>query len=148
MGQELADASDLIDQALGTRPTTFAYPCGQKFVGRGVDVQSYVPLVAKSFLAGRGYRDQNANDPSVCDLAQLLGRDADNWPASTIKTWIDEAVQKGLWLVLVGHAVGGSSPLGIAIDNLEELCRYASDPELGLWVDTVANVAAWIARGR
>ena len=40
---------------LGVRMVTFAYPCGQKFVGRGRQLKSYVPLIAEKFLVGRGF---------------------------------------------------------------------------------------------
>jgi peptidoglycan-N-acetylglucosamine deacetylase len=54
IAQEIDGASQEIYQQLGVKPRTFAYPCGQKFVGRGADVKSYVPLVAQRFVAGRG----------------------------------------------------------------------------------------------
>jgi len=43
-----------IERLLGVKSTTFAYPCGWKSVGRGAQTQSYVPVVARKFLAGRG----------------------------------------------------------------------------------------------
>src|SRR5713101_5746724 len=57
MARQLDEANDEIQKLLGVKPTTFAYPCGLKFVGRGRDVKSYVPLVAERFLVGRGYLD-------------------------------------------------------------------------------------------
>ena len=63
MAEQLDGANEQIRRMLGVTPKTFAYPCGQKFVGRGLDVRSYVPLVADRFLAGRGYLDESSNDP-------------------------------------------------------------------------------------
>src|SRR5438067_1907438 len=40
MEKELTDAQKSIQAALGVVPTTFAYPCGNKFVGRGQGTQS------------------------------------------------------------------------------------------------------------
>src|ERR1041384_2199449 len=91
MEAELTQANDSIQQMLAVRPTTFAYPCGQKFVGRGVQTQSYVPLVAKHFMAGRGFRDEAANHPSCCDLAQLYGVDGDSASFEQLRPWIDAA---------------------------------------------------------
>src|SRR5437868_5403453 len=73
MEEEITGASAQIADLLGVRATTFAYPCGQTFVGRGENVRSYVPLVAKHFNAGRGFNAESATLPGVCDLAQLCG---------------------------------------------------------------------------
>src|SRR5579862_2020896 len=71
--QELIAADNEIEDLLGITPTSFAYPCGHRFVGRGQELQSYVPLVARRFTAGRSWRDEVPNDPATCDLAQLNG---------------------------------------------------------------------------
>ena len=71
MAKELDEANMVALAILGIVPQTYAYTCGQKFVGRGQDVKSYVPLVAQRFIAGRGWLDEAPNDPSFCDLAQV-----------------------------------------------------------------------------
>jgi hypothetical protein len=89
IGKRWAIREDLnaeIERLLGTRPTTFAYPCGEKFIRRGVEAESYVPFVAKRFLVGRGFRDEAANDPAFCDLAQVLGVDSDGMSFEGMKT--------------------------------------------------------------
>ncbi|MEX0601139.1 MAG: polysaccharide deacetylase family protein, partial [Rhodothermales bacterium] len=62
MRHELTAANRRIEELLGVTPAVFAYPCGQTFVGRGVETLSYVPLVAELFLAGRGWLDEAPND--------------------------------------------------------------------------------------
>jgi peptidoglycan/xylan/chitin deacetylase (PgdA/CDA1 family) len=54
MMTELDSANRLIKERLGVHPVSFAYPCGQTFIGRGINVQSYVPLIAFLFESGRG----------------------------------------------------------------------------------------------
>jgi hypothetical protein len=71
--QQLLDANARLRDLLGVTPEVFAYPCGQTFVGRGLDARSYVPLVAAAFVAGRGWLGEAPNDPQRCDLAQVLG---------------------------------------------------------------------------
>ena len=78
MRDELIEANRRIATLLGVTPRTFAYPCGQTFVGRGPGTQSYVPVVADLFLAGRGWRDEASNDPAFVDLAQTLGVEMDD----------------------------------------------------------------------
>ena len=39
MQAEKTKANDLIQKLLGVRPNVFAYTCGQKFAGRGIDTK-------------------------------------------------------------------------------------------------------------
>jgi beta-glucosidase len=149
MHREMTDANAEIRNLTGVAPSTFAYPCGQKFVGRGANLKSYVPLVAELFLAGRGWLDEGPNDPLVCDLAQLLGMPSDNLDFAQIRPLIDQALERGAWLVLAGHEIAESDARQTTkLSTLEELCRYVKAPEHGIWIDTVKSVAAYVARQR
>ncbi len=146
---ELTGANAAIQRDLGIVPSTFAYPCGQKFVGRGRDLQSYVPVAAELFIASRGWMDENSNDPVLCDMAQLLGVPSDNRDFANIKPLIDGAAQSGRWLILAGHEIGQSDePQTTQLQMLDDLCRYATDPANGLWIDTVQSVAGYILKQR
>lgn len=146
MGAELDQANAEIERLLNVRAVTFAYPCGQKYVGRGEAVRSYVPLVAERFLAGRGWRDEGANDPAFCDPAQLMTVELDGLTFEQLKVLVDDAAEKGFWLVLCGHEIGAGGRQTTRIDTLQAFCEYASDPGSGLWVDTVANIAKYVAQ--
>ena len=148
MAAELDQANAEIEKLLGIHPVTFAYPCGQKFVGRGVEARSYVPVVAARFLAGRGWRDEGANDPAFCDLAQLMTIELDGLTWEQFKALIDQAVEKGAWLVLCGHDVGVGGRQTTRVDTLRAFCEYAQDPKNGLWADTVANVGRYVVEHR
>jgi len=148
MAAELDRASAEIEKLLDVRPVTFAYPCGQKFVGRGRNVKSYVPLVAQRFLAGRGWRDEGANDPALCDPAQLMTMELDGLTFDQLKVLVDQAAQKGQWLVLCGHEIGEGGRQTVRIDTLRAFCEYAQDPKNGLWVDTVANIGRYVIKER
>ncbi len=144
MASEIDSASRQIQELLGVFPKTFAYPCGQKYVGRGRDVRSYVPLVAERFLAGRGWLDEGPNDPAFCDLSQVLGMELDGLSFQEAKLRIEEAATRGMWLVFCGHDVGESGRQTVLSPTLDAICRYASDPANGLWIDTVARIATYI----
>ncbi len=146
--RELDEANAAIERLLGIKPTTFAYPCGQKFVGRGLSVKSYVPLVAERFIVGRGAFDEVANDPAFCDLAQVTGRDLDGLDFEQVRQLVDEAAADGRWLVFFGHEVGEPARQTTFASTLRALCRYAQDPANGLWVDTVAAVGQYIQEQR
>lgn len=148
MAAELDQANAQIESLLGVRPRTFAYPCGQKFVGRGVNAGSYVPLVAARFRAGRGWRDEMANDPAFCDPAQLLGVELDGLTWEQLKVLIDEARARHAWLVLAGHDIGPGGKQTTRTDTLRAFCEYAKDPKNGVWVDTIANIAEYVMAHR
>ncbi len=145
MAAELDQANAEIEKLLGVHPVTFAYPCGQKFVGRGVDTRSYVPVVAARFLAGRGWRDESANDPVFCDLAQLMTMELDGLTWEQLKTLIEQTRKTRGWLVLCGHDVGEGGRQTVRSDTLRAFCEYAQDPKNGVWVDTVANIGRHVA---
>lgn len=144
MEKDLDGASADIERLLGVKPVTFAYPCGQKYVGRGLDTRSYVPLVAKRFLAGRGFRDEAANDPLVVDLAQVMGVDSDGMSFQQMKNLTTAAAGRGAWLVFAGHEIGEPGPQCTQAAVLEQFLTYTADPANGIWLDTVAAVAKYV----
>lgn len=146
MESELTGANEEIRKLLGVEPTTFAYPCGQTYVGRGEEQRSYVPLVARHFRAGRGFQGESANYPPVCDLAQLLSINSDGLTWDQLKPWIDATVEQGDWLIMASHEVGPTALRQTMMsDTLEQLCRYATDPANGIWVDTLHAIGAYVA---
>ncbi|MCY3021107.1 MAG: polysaccharide deacetylase family protein [Planctomycetota bacterium] len=145
---ELLAANAAIHRLLGVRPLTFAYPCGQTFVGRGENLKSYVPLVARHFLAGRGFMGESANDPTFCDLAQATALCCDSIGFDQMKTWLDHAAEQGEWLILAGHDIGPGGRQTTLAADLDKLCAHAMDPANGIWVDTVAAVAKYIKERR
>ncbi len=144
MEKDLEKANAVIEEWLGVRPKTFAYPCGQKYVGRGKNTRSYVPLVAEKFIAARGWRDENGNDPAFCDLAQLMGIELDGLNFEQALQWIENARKDGLWLIFAGHEVGEPNSQTTLAATLESLCLYATHPKNKIWIDTVENVAKYI----
>jgi peptidoglycan/xylan/chitin deacetylase (PgdA/CDA1 family) len=148
MRTELVEANRQIEALLGIRPTTFAYPCGQTFVGRGVKTQSYVPLVAELFTAGRGWLDEAPNDPAYCDMAQLYGMELDGKSWEQAKALIEGARKGGLWLVFAGHEIGASGNQTTRIDMLEKLLAYVQDPANGIWLAPISTVAEYVIENR
>lgn len=145
---EIGNASETIAELVGVKPRTFAYPCGQRFIGRGVNQQSYVPAIARQFLVGRGFRDETINNPTFCDLAQVMGVDSDDQPFEKLKGWIDRVVSENGWLVLCSHDIGIFPRQAMTVRALESLCQYCCQTENGLWINTVANVAGYIQQQR
>jgi peptidoglycan-N-acetylglucosamine deacetylase len=148
MSKDLDTADAAIERLVGVRPQTFAYPCGQKFVGRGAAVKSYVPLVAKRFLAGRGFRDEGPNDPVQCDLAQLMGMESDGLTFEQMKNLVLAAAEHSGWLIFAGHEIGAHGHQTTEAAELEKFLRYAHSADSGIWLDTVYTVGKYVRSHR
>jgi peptidoglycan-N-acetylglucosamine deacetylase len=149
MRQELNDASRAIEAVTGVRPVTFAYPCGQTFVGRGRGVVSYVPLVSELFVSGRLWLSEAPNDPTYVDLAQLFGYPMDDVDFSGLEPIVRDAIERGQWLVLAGHDIGHTPGKQVTrVEMLRALTRYLHTPGRSVWVDTVGSVASHVQRTR
>jgi len=146
MRKELADANKEIQELLGVKPESFAYPCGQTFVGRGVNTKSYVPIVAELFVSGRGWLDEAANDPSFVDFAQLTGVEMDGKNFDQIQPLLDSAKSHGQWLVLAGHEMNDNGSQTTRLSMLKKLIEYAQDPAHGIWLAPVGTVAKYVQK--
>lgn len=144
MAAQLDGANAEIERLLGVKPRTFAYPCGLKFVGRGLDVRSYVPLVAERFLVGRGYLDESPNDPAFSDLSQAMGTPFDDLTFDQMKDLVVNAAKDGRWIIFVGHEIGQRGFQVTDADALGKLCDYLNDPTNGIWLGTVAQVGDYV----
>ena len=148
MRHELVEANNTIENMLDVTPVSFAYPCGQKFVGRGRNLKSYVPLVAEYFMTGRGWMDEWANAPAFCDMANLMAMELDGKDFGQVKQIIDRTLKNGGWLIFCGHETAEAGRQTTYLSTLKALCEYARDPANGIWLDTVQSVADHIRKQR
>jgi hypothetical protein len=145
MRQELISANHQIEELLAVTPRSFAYTCGQAFVGRGSETRSYVPLVAELFGSGRGWLNEAPNDPHFVDLAQVQGIEMDGKDfEQDIKPLIDAAIENGDWLVLAGHEIGTEGNQTTKVAMLEKLAAYVHGLEDQIWSAPVGDVARYI----
>ena len=148
MRGELLEAGKQIKEMLGVTPESYAYPCGQTFIGRGKNTQSFVPVISEMFTSGRGWLDEAPVDPAYCDMAQLTGMETDGKDFEQILPLIEAARASGQWLVLAGHETGDSGPQTTRLSMLRKLCEYAKDPKNGIWIAPVGEVARYVNKYR
>jgi peptidoglycan/xylan/chitin deacetylase (PgdA/CDA1 family) len=146
MRAELVDANARIEALLGVVPRTFAYPCGQSAVGRGLGTRTYVPLVAELFEVGRTFNDRWANEPRRCDLSRVACVNMDELGFGAIRPMLEDAVASGSWLVLGGHEVGPAGTQTTAVGLLEQISSWCDANRV--WVATMASVGAWVRSSR
>lgn len=144
MKDELTQCNNRIQQLLDVKVDVFAYPCGQKFIGRETKTKSYVPLVSKMFVAGRGWRDEAPNDPAHCNFPQLTGVEMDGKDFPEVLTLIEDAKKTGQWLVLAGHEMGDAGRQTTRLEMLKQLAEYAKDPANGIWIAPMGEVAKYV----
>jgi len=142
--RELVDTNARVKELLGVTPETFAYPCGQTFVGRGKETKSYVPVVAELFVAGRGWLAESPNDAAFCDLAQVLGMEMDGKDFEQLLPLLDQSRETGGWLVLGGHEIGEGGRQTTRVAMLRTLLPYARDPAHRIWLAPVGTVAKYV----
>lgn len=144
IARDIDAAQQAIRRMLGVAPASFAYPCGQSFVGRGAAARSYVPLVAERLVLGRGYMGEAANDAAVFDLAQAMGTPFDDMAPEDALRLVEAAARDGRWIIFVGHGIGPRKFQSVDASTIEAIARYARDPAHGIWLDTAGAVARWI----
>ena len=145
---ELTKCNEGVEELLGVKPEVFAYPCGQKFVGRDTNTKSYVPLISQMFLLGRGWRDEAMNDAAFCDMAQISGIEMDGKNFDEILPLIEEAKNTGQWLVLAGHEMGDSGVQTTRFAMLKQLIEYVQDPANEIWIAPAGTIAKYILKNR
>jgi len=148
MEAELSGADEAIRERLGVTPVTFAYPCSHTFVGRGEKVQSYVPLVARRFLAGRIAFNGHPNRPVFCDPAQVASFDIDRASFEYVQELVERTLSQNAWAVFMSHDVGDEDKRQVTKRQvLESLCQLLTDRRGEIWTGTVAAVIRHI-RGK
>lgn len=148
MRAELLEANKQIEALVGVKPESYAYPCGQTFVGRGKNTQSFVPVIAELFASGRTWLDEAPVDPAYCDMAQLTGIEMDGKDFEIVLPIIEAARTNGQWLVLAGHETNDSGNQTTRLAMLRKLCEYAKNPANGIWIAPVGEVARYVKSER
>ena len=148
--KDIMEANSELKSMLGTEPGTFSYPCGETFAGTGARSRSYVPVVAKHFLVGRGFGLDFSNNPADCDLAKVNALAADGYSFARFKAAIDGAIAGGYWVIFCGHSVGekGGSYPAIEPAELEKVCSWLETHRREVWTGTVLEVGEYISRER
>jgi hypothetical protein len=123
---------------------SFAFPCYQPFVGRGAKRQSYVPVVLKHCVAGRG-RGEQPNDPRYCDLGYLWSFPCEQMTAPTLIGLVEQAAAQGRWAILTFHGIH-EGHLSVGNGDLAELCRHLTENKERVWTAPVVTVAQYVAR--
>lgn len=149
MEAELRDADAAIASVTGSKPRSFAYPCGQTFVGKESSRQSYIPLIGKRFSAGRGFLWETHAHPAYGDLAHLPAVWCDNVAVDALLPRLDAALADGGWLILAGHDVAPEPGYHHTLTStLDPFCGRLAAGSSEIWTAPVAEIADWVRSRR
>lgn len=106
---------------------TFAYPCGATYVGAGLSQVSYVPVVARHFLAARAQGEYGfCNHPDTMDSAALFGQRVDRMSGYEMIGLVQAAIDAGQWAILCFHDISGSR-ISVEEDEFRRLLVFLAD---------------------
>jgi peptidoglycan/xylan/chitin deacetylase (PgdA/CDA1 family) len=128
---------------------SFCYPCYNTFVGRGLNRQSYVPIVAKLFFAARagGERSTLANSPYHADLHCLNSWKCERRTGAELIGLVEQTANQGGWSIFTFHGIG-EGHLPVSHSDLEELLAYLDVARDQIWTAPLVKVAEHLHQKR
>lgn len=147
--QDLLTAERCLVELFGPVPRrSFAYPCYMTHVGRGLQRQTYVPVVAKHFVCGRGGGEYGFfNHPWHVDLACVYGQSCQHLTWLHMLGLVEACITAGQWLILVFHSLG-IGHLATPLADFLRLCDHLASRRDAVWVAPVAEVAHHLQQAR
>ena len=90
---------------------SFCYPCYMEHVGCGPTRQSYVPVVARHHIAGRGKGEfPFGNHPATVDLHYAWSWPAERMPGSQMVGLVEACMANQGWGILTFHGIHEGQP--------------------------------------
>ncbi len=148
MAADIARAEAVIEQELGVGTTTFAYPCGHTYVGRGRDTGAAMCRWSRSDLwSGEGIGEQRTTIRNAAIWRSALAFHVDDMRFEEMKKLVDGAMDLGAWVIFAGHDFGAGGTHVTRLDAVRQTAAYCRERAKDLWVATVAEAGAAIKRG-
>jgi len=145
---DILKAHDWIRRFIPRGSRTFAYPCYQTSVGRGLNKRSYVPIVAEIFIAARASGEKGySNSPLACDLHELWSWSADRMRCEEMIGLTIKAVNEGRWAIFTFHGIN-EGHLPVSDEDLAGFLRFLKEHRNEIWVAPVVEVAEHIISER
>lgn len=145
---DIIEAHNRIREMIPNASRTFAYPCYQTTVSRGLKKTSYVPVVAEIFIAARGGGERGyANSPLACDLHELWSWSADRMSYEENIGLTIRAVSEGRWAIFTIHGIN-EGHLPTSDHDLTGFLKFLDANRREIWVAPVVEIADFIIKKR
>lgn len=137
---DVVEAERRLRVAIPEQPErSFCYPCYQDFVGEGTERRSYVPVIARHFIAARA-KGEVANHPASCTLHHLSSWPAERFWGPTLVGLAERAASQGRWTILTFHGIN-QGHLTVSEVDFKELCEHLHRHRERIWTAPVVVVA-------
>jgi peptidoglycan/xylan/chitin deacetylase (PgdA/CDA1 family) len=137
---DVLEAERRLREAIPEQPRrSFGYPCYLDYVGQGPTRQSYVPVIARHFVAARG-KGEIPNHPVRSDLHHLWSFPVERMSGAELIGLAERAAATGRWSILTFHGIS-QGHLSVAETDLRELCAFLARQRGRIWTAPVATVA-------
>jgi len=139
--QEIALGAERIRQlAPHQNDLSFAYPCYFTHIGTGATQQSYVPVVAKYYLAARTGRSELANHPATVSIHYLASWSGERAWGPTLVGLAESCATQGKWGIFTFHGID-QGHLSVNEVDFEELLRHLQLHSDRIWTAPIVEVA-------
>lgn len=142
---DVLEAERRLTEVFPTPDRSFCYPCFQNHVGEGLTRQSYTPVIAQHFSAGRGLGEV-PNHPATCDLHYAWSWMIRGTRGPELVGLAEQAADRGRWGLMTFHGLS-EGHLPVAISDFKELLDHLVIAK-HLWVAPVREVAVAIREWR
>lgn len=142
---DVMEAERRLTEVFPTANRSFCYPCFQNHVGEGVRRQSYTPMIAQHFSAGRGLGEV-PNHPATCDLHYLWSWMIRGNTGMELIGMAEQAANRGRWGLMTFHGIS-TGHLSVQTCDFMELCDHLAHAH-HIWVAPVKEVALAIQTWR
>ena len=144
----LAAEAALRERFPGVAERSFAYPCYMTHVGEGLTRQSYVPAVARHFVAGRATGEYAFfNNPINQDLHCLNCQPCERLSAAEMIGLTEIAASRGHWCVFAFHSIDGGR-LGCSEFDFTGLVNHLAEHKGRIWTAPVVDAAKHVLKVR
>jgi len=145
--KDFADSKARLEKELGVPCDTIIYP--------HYDTNDEINAIAeKVFVAARtGGDEYDGNSPDGTNYYNLYSKTFFDKPnagadhdttAAEAKKWLDTAIQKGTWLITVGHGTDYEGWGAPPVATYEGLYAYIAENKDTIWADTLANISKYM----
>lgn len=143
--EDVLEAERRLTEVFPTQNRSYCYPCFQNHVGEGETRQSYTPVIARHFSAGRGLGEV-PNHPATCDLHYAWSWMIRGNTAMELMGMAEQAANRGRWGIMTFHGIS-EGHLAVAECDFAELCNHLAYAK-HIWVAPVREVAVAIREWR
>ncbi len=137
METELYKANTEMTAVDGKETRTFAFPCGESKTSDGSYAQAIKPL----FVGARSVYDVPFRND---DRYNIVGIGTENASAEQLIARIQTHVQTGHAAALVMFGVGGDY-MSVSKEVHQQVIDYLVENQDDIWVDTIENIATYLA---